>query len=607
MSLKEETPNISTANSLTSSNEDMGSIGSPIEKSRIKYEMHSYFEKNLHQLMMDVMMNVSRIEVSLLSKNQVENIRSTSKGLASAYKSLKASLQGKEDPNLMTGNLQKLEQEVANMLETVSATSISAAAFVGFQSLLQKVKKAILEIRSFSTSSEEHQLQQHKLIQKTMQLREAKTPPRTVSPAPSSDKEKGGPLTPSASTESPTGSSSSSPSGSPKPSLMRSASTKGSDDANGTFRGAHHRRMTITGSPTKIVEMMNKKNEEKPKAPGWNFSLSPRSRKKKEAESKSESMPRDIRESLGIVGTPTVPMGAPLVQSSSSENLGACRTLFDAAKLGDVEQAKLLRGKLGINGVDSNGQSALHHAAINNKLIMVQYLIQENIQTNIQDRSGMTALDWACMNGHKEIANYLILEGAKFDVHSKPALNIINKSPLPKSFWDELLGRDVVLPATRANLTSPPQVRAKSPVPDISPKFPTNFPTFNLKKLETLPQLEPSSPPPVPITPAPTLTTIEIPAVLQEISKKLSDQVENFQLETDEISPENYPQNSSLGRKSNQREIPLEFQQGILKNSTLRESQSTPVNSHVTFDFQVEDSGNKKRSKKIDSRNAKSF
>lgn len=145
-------------------------------------------------------------------------------------------------------------------------------------------------------------------------------------------------------------------------------------------------------------------------------------------------------------------------------------------------------------------------------------------------------------------------------------------------------------------MTSPPSVRAKSPGLEISPTIRTNSPNFNLKQLENLPQLEPSSPPPVPITPAPTLTTIEIPSVLQEISKKLSDQVEKFQVENEDISQDNYPQNSTPDQKSEQREMSSEFQ-GILKdsrNSTLRGSPSTPVNSHVKFDFQVEDSGTKK-------------
>jgi hypothetical protein len=76
-------------------------------------------------------------------------------------------------------------------------------------------------------------------------------------------------------------------------------------------------------------------------------------------------------------------------------------TLFAAAEIGDVEQAKELRRRgMGINGVDAQGQSgkksiiishkALHHAVHKGHMNMVVYLVGEGIQLNLQDRQGMT-------------------------------------------------------------------------------------------------------------------------------------------------------------------------------------------------------------------------
>ena len=45
---------------------------------------------------------------------------------------------------------------------------------------------------------------------------------------------------------------------------------------------------------------------------------------------------------------------------------------------------------MGINGVDANGWSALHHASANNHIDMVVYLIKEGIKLDIQDLQGYT-------------------------------------------------------------------------------------------------------------------------------------------------------------------------------------------------------------------------
>jgi ankyrin repeat protein len=70
-----------------------------------------------------------------------------------------------------------------------------------------------------------------------------------------------------------------------------------------------------------------------------------------------------------------------------------CSDLFEAARRGEVTQAQLLRKKgLGINGIDKNGWSALHHAAAAGHLEVAEYLISEGIKIDIQDLQGMTVL-----------------------------------------------------------------------------------------------------------------------------------------------------------------------------------------------------------------------
>ncbi len=116
-----------------------------------------------------------------------------------------------------------------------------------------------------------------------------------------------------------------------------------------------------------------------------------------------------------------------------------CTDLFDAARKGDVNQAQLLRKKgMGINGIDSNGWSALHHAAVNGHLQVAEYLVSEGIKLDIQDLSGMTAFDRACLTGNENIAYYLWKVGAKFDQNSTTGKEVLRRSTLPKEFWNSI-------------------------------------------------------------------------------------------------------------------------------------------------------------------------
>jgi hypothetical protein len=87
-------------------------------------------------------------------------------------------------------------------------------------------------------------------------------------------------------------------------------------------------------------------------------------------------------------------------------------------------------------------------------------------------------LDRACLSGHEDIALFLVDRGAKFDMFSKSGMTVMDKSNLPKTFWEQML----VLVALNSALIfvqgkkpapteveEPPKVaRATSPKPHVS-------------------------------------------------------------------------------------------------------------------------------------------
>ncbi|XP_031475999.1 ankyrin repeat-containing protein P16F5.05c isoform X2 [Nymphaea colorata] len=71
---------------------------------------------------------------------------------------------------------------------------------------------------------------------------------------------------------------------------------------------------------------------------------------------------------------------------------------------------------------------ALHMAAANGHLEVVEYLIRNNVDVNITNAEKNTPLHWACLNGHSEVVRNLILAGA--DV---AALNSHERTPLDEA------------------------------------------------------------------------------------------------------------------------------------------------------------------------------
>ncbi|KAG0477137.1 hypothetical protein HPP92_013978 [Vanilla planifolia] len=77
---------------------------------------------------------------------------------------------------------------------------------------------------------------------------------------------------------------------------------------------------------------------------------------------------------------------------------------------------------------DSQGRTALHMAAANGHLAIVEYLIGNQVDVNASNLEKNTPLHWACLNGHKEVVKALIMAGA-----DPSLLNSHERSPVDEA------------------------------------------------------------------------------------------------------------------------------------------------------------------------------
>eukprot|EP01048_Picozoa_sp_COSAG05_P012482 COSAG05_NODE_1251_length_5381_cov_82.840591_4_plen_181_part_00 len=100
-------------------------------------------------------------------------------------------------------------------------------------------------------------------------------------------------------------------------------------------------------------------------------------------------------------------------ESSSSTLADAVET---AAREGNVEELRRLRvGEAGgepVDATNSDGETALHWAAIKGRLEAVQYLLQRGASVDVPNNYKNTALHWAACGGHAAVARELVLHGA---------------------------------------------------------------------------------------------------------------------------------------------------------------------------------------------------
>ena len=104
-----------------------------------------------------------------------------------------------------------------------------------------------------------------------------------------------------------------------------------------------------------------------------------------------------------------------MIFAGESVSLAAPPALLDAARKGDLKQIqKLLDSGKDINQRDKTGFTALHWAAMTNKIEVAKFLIKKGADVNIRDsKMNMSPLDVAQAKGFKDMAELLLKSGAK--------------------------------------------------------------------------------------------------------------------------------------------------------------------------------------------------
>ena len=114
------------------------------------------------------------------------------------------------------------------------------------------------------------------------------------------------------------------------------------------------------------------------------------------------------------------------------------RPLHWAAEHGHVAIAKIIQNYTvtgSINECDDDGYSAMHHAAANNHLSMVEYLISVCANVNHvcdygDGRYGPSSLHVAVARGHLEMVKLLVRLGADVDCNNSDYRMIFGDTPL---------------------------------------------------------------------------------------------------------------------------------------------------------------------------------
>ncbi|MQL76230.1 hypothetical protein Taro_008631, partial [Colocasia esculenta] len=142
----------------------------------------------------------------------------------------------------------------------------------------------------------------------------------------------------------------------------------------------------------------------------------------------SDANDSDARASRGIAG------GLTLVFSCAALYflaliLRIIRFIFfyNAARYDDIEDVvNLSSAGIPLDSKDSEGRTALHMAAANGHLEIVEYLIRNGVDVNASNAENNTPLHWACLNGHIEVVKALILGGAdvsRLNRHERSAVD----------------------------------------------------------------------------------------------------------------------------------------------------------------------------------------
>ncbi|HLI22556.1 MAG TPA: ankyrin repeat domain-containing protein [Stellaceae bacterium] len=113
-----------------------------------------------------------------------------------------------------------------------------------------------------------------------------------------------------------------------------------------------------------------------------------------------------------FTGIPTVPKTLPLLGSASADG-----RVLAAAEQGNADQIAWIMAAGGnCDEADSEGHTALMHAAMANYTAVATALIAHGAQLDLRDRLGDTALHWAAQSGSTGVLRVLLAAHATVDI-----------------------------------------------------------------------------------------------------------------------------------------------------------------------------------------------
>ncbi|CAI9765229.1 unnamed protein product [Fraxinus pennsylvanica] len=120
-------------------------------------------------------------------------------------------------------------------------------------------------------------------------------------------------------------------------------------------------------------------------------------------------------------------------QTPPDAMLDSIEALLEAARFDDIDDViSIASAGVSLDSKDSQGRTALHMAAANGHLDIINYLLLNGADVNASNVENNTPLHWACLNGHVEAVKHLILAGANVS-----ALNSHERTPM-----DEAVSRE---------------------------------------------------------------------------------------------------------------------------------------------------------------------
>jgi ankyrin repeat protein len=104
-----------------------------------------------------------------------------------------------------------------------------------------------------------------------------------------------------------------------------------------------------------------------------------------------------------------------MILAGASTSLAELSGFLEASRKGDLKRVQqLVDSGTNVNELDKTGFTALHWAAMTNKIEVAKFLIKKGADVNIRDsKMFMSPLDVAHAKGFKDMAELLLKNGAK--------------------------------------------------------------------------------------------------------------------------------------------------------------------------------------------------